>query len=190
MTLKKGSFLVLLLVLLIGVCSPKPSGCPPPPKGFSETDLVGSWNALDVVKDSWIIIRADGRYKQTIQVPRTGFSYESDWKPWRLTYSEKGLPYLHLEGLALCAYWYDFDCSTNTGPRHGDPLFTVGGTRDLFADETFWYDFCQKDWVDTPGEGVFLVLGVPLPFSQPPRGISLVPFTKSDLPTGPSYELR
>ncbi len=104
---------------------------------------------------------------------RTGFKYESDWQPWRVTYSDKGLPYLHLEGFLMCAYWHQIDCRTgNTGIT---PV-TVDDTKDIFADVTYWYDVCQKDWVDTPGEGVFVVKGVEKRFHQPPRGIYLSPF--------------
>jgi len=184
---KKHSFMLLLIILLLSACSSKESGgCPLPPKGFSESDLVGTWHAIDSLQDSAFIIREDGLYKQTMYVKRTGFKYESDWQPWRVTYSNKGLPYLHLDGLLMCAYWYGMECTQKVVPTVG-----VGDTRDPFGDAAYWYDGCQKKWVDTPGEGVFKVFGVPPRFDQPPRGIRLVPFTKStDTSTGPWYELR
>jgi hypothetical protein len=184
---RRDFFVALLIALLLSACGSKESsGCPLPPKGFSESDLVGTWHAIDSLKDSILIIREDGRYKQTMYVKRTGFEYESDWQPWRITYSDKGLPYLHLEGLLMCAYWYGMECTQKVVPTVG-----VGDTRDPFGDAAYWYDGCQKKWVDTPGEGVFKVFGVPPRFDQPPRGIHLVPFTKStDTSTGPWYELR
>ena len=181
---KKHSFMLLLIVLLLGACRSKESSvCTGPPKGFSGSDLVGTWDAMDSLRDSTLIIRADGRYKQTMYVKRIGFRYESDWRPWRMTYSEKGLPYLHLEGLLMCAYWWQIDCSTGkTGIEPGGPA------RDIYGDASYWYDVCQKRWVETPGEGVFLVFGG-YKYKQDPREIVLVPFTKSEGPNGPAYYL-
>jgi len=181
------SFIALLIVLLLGACNPQASrGCSNllPPKGFSESDLVGTWGGMvETAWDSTIIIREDGRYKQIMNIKRTGFKYEGDWKPWRVTYSDKGLPYLHLEGLLMCAYWSDMDCTQKVVPTVG-----VGDTKDPFGDATYWYDYCQGKWVYTPGEGVFMVFAG---LKRPPRGIHLVPFTKSpDGVTGSWYELR
>jgi hypothetical protein len=181
----------LLIVLLLGACRLRESGSSVclrlMPRGFSESDLVGTWDAMDSLQDSTFIIRGDGRYKQTMYDKTTGFKYESDWRPWRTTYSDKGVPYLHLQGLLMCAYWSQMDCATgktNIAPVEG------GDTKDPFADETYWYDYCQEKWVNTPGEGVFLVLGGHK-YEQDPREIKLVPFTKSaDGVTGPTYYLR
>ena len=117
-------------------------------------------------------------------VERTGFSYEGDWLPWRVEYFEGSIPYLHLEGLLMCAYWRQMDCST--GKTNTEPV-EAGDTKDLFADEYYWYDYCREKWVQTPGEGVFLVLESELA----PREIRLVPLTKSAGGTsGPVYKLR
>jgi hypothetical protein len=181
----KYAFIVLLMILLLAACNSKESsGCPVPPKGFSESDLVGTWGGgIETAWDSAIIIRGDGRYKQIINIKRTGFQYESDWQPWRLTYSEQGLPYLHLEGLLMCAYWDQLDCRGETGVEPVSP----GDTKDIYADASYWYDYCQEKWVDTPGEGMFMVFG----YKRLPRGIALVPLTKSaDGVSGPYYELR
>lgn len=173
----KQTIIVLLIVLLLWACSStsteEAQECPLPTQGFSELDLVGTWGEINPRMDSIIILRKDGRYKQFMYVERTDFSYESDWLPWRLEYAESSLPYLHLEGLLMCAYWSSMDCDEKD----------VG--------ETLWYDFCQEKWVDTPGEGIFMVFGEPDErFVQPPRGVRLVPFTKStDGITGPVYEL-
>jgi hypothetical protein len=179
---KKHSFMALLIALLLSACSSKESGgCPLPPKGFSESDLVGTWSAIDSLQDSAFIIREDGLYKQTMYVERTRFKYESDWQPWRVTYSDKRLPYLHLEGLLMCAYWFQMNCST--GKTGVEPL-ELDDTKDPFGDATYWYDDCQRDWVNTPGEGVFMVF-------KTSGVINLVPFTKSpDGMTGPVYILR
>jgi len=185
----KYAFIVLLMILLLAACNSKESsGCPLPPPKFSESDLIGTWSgSIETAWDSTIVIGGDGRYKQIINIKRTGFQYESDWQAWRVTYSEEGLAYLHLEGLLMCAYWYQIDCATG---ETGIEPFEVGDTKDPFADATYWYDGCQEKWVDTPGEGVFMVFGVPRASIIPPRGIRLVPFTKSSEPTGPAYELR
>lgn len=180
-------FLIALVSLLLACAAEKPSGCPVPPKGFSQTDLVGTWSSTKAGEDSRIIIQGDGLYKQIMRVDRTGFNYEGDWKPWRITYSEKGLPYLHLEGLLMCAYWSAMDCST--GQTGLTPLH-IGDTKDPFTGEYYWYDDCERHWVNTPGEGVFMVFA-DHKYKRDPRVIRLVPFTKSsDGTTGPSFELR
>ena len=70
MITKKHSFILLLIVLFLGACSSKESrGCNRPiEEGFSESDLIGTWHAMDSLMDSTIIIRGDGRYKQIIWV--------------------------------------------------------------------------------------------------------------------------
>lgn len=179
-----------LLAALLSACGPEVlHECPLPPKGFTEFDVIGAWGGdINTAWDSTIIVRGDGLYKQMIDIKSTGFKYEGDWKPWRVTYSDKGLPYLHLEGLMMCAYWWAIDCRTG---KTGITPVTLGDTNDPFAGEYYWYDGCQKKWVDTAGEGVFMVFGIPRASAMPPRGIVLVPFTKSsDSPTGPAYYLR
>jgi hypothetical protein len=154
---RKCLFVVLLIVLLLSACgSERSNACGQIPRTeFAESDLVGTWDAVDALRDSTFIIREDRRYKQTIYVERTGFSYEGDWLPWRVEYSEEGFPYLHLEGLLMCAYWRQMDCST--AMTNIEPV-DVGDTKDPFADEYYWYDYCRKEWVETPGEGVYLIL--------------------------------
>jgi hypothetical protein len=177
------------MILFLVACNaedPK-RGCDWPAKEkFSESDLIGTWGGdIEHAWDSLIVIREDGHYKQIINVKRTGFQYESGWLPWRVTYSEQGLPYLHLEGLLMCAYWWQIDC--RTGQSGIEPV-TPGDTKDPFGDAAYWHDSCQNKWVDTPGEGVFMVIGN---LQLPSRGIMLVPFTKSpDGVTGPVYELH
>lgn len=181
----KYAFSALLMVLLLTACNSKAlSGCPLPPQGFSESDLIGTWSGdIETASDSTIVIGGDGRYKQIINIERTGFQYESDWQAWQVTYSEEGLAYLHLEGLLMCAYWDQIDCSTG-----GTGFEPVGPGKDPFGDTTSWYDYCHKEWVDTPGEGRFMVFG---DNKRLPRGIEIVPFTKSpDGVTGPAYQLR
>lgn len=85
----------------------------------------------------------------------------------------------------MCAYWSQMDCRTEE--TFLTPI-VVGDTKDPFTGTYDWYDFCQSQWVDTSGEAVFMVFeGSKLD----PRGIALVPFTKSASGTsGPSYRLH
>lgn len=183
----KHFFCMLMLVFFLVACKPEElGGCNSfSDEKFSESSLIGHWGgSRETAWDSTIIIREDGRYKQILCIERTGFKYESDWLPWRVTYSDQGLPYLHLEGLLMCAYWGQMDCST--GETNIEPV-EVGDTGDPFTGEYYWYDYCQEEWVDTPDEGVFLLFKS----GRSPRGIDLVPFTKSAGGTsGPSYEPR
>ena len=182
-------FVILSMVLLLVACNTEEAnGCDPPPQGFSEADLVGSWSAMGSQGNNTFVIREDGQYRQSLIVEWTGFKYESDWRPWRVTYSEQGLPYLHLEGLLMCAYWDQIDCST--GKTNIEP-FTPDDTQDPYGDVTYWYDGCQQKWVNTPGEAVFFVFGVPRDPIISPRGVMLVPLTKNtDTPSGPTFILR
>ncbi len=171
---KKHTVMVVLAILFLTACQPeKLSGCPRPPEGFSSASLVGTWGGtIDTAWDSTIIISADGRYKQIVNIKRTGFKYESDWLPWRLEYSSQGVAYLHLKSMMLCgAYYSDVECTAKNA-------ITGFGTN--------WYDACQQKWDYIYDEGVFVVY----PGSTPQK-TQLYPFTKSsDGPTGPWYELR
>jgi hypothetical protein len=184
----KYAFMLLLMVLLLSACNVEESnGCSPPSQGFSEADLVGTWSAIGSQGDNSFMIRRDGQYKQIMNVKRNGVKYESDWRPWRVTYSEQGLPYLHLEGFLMCAYWDQIDC--NTGQTGIEP-FTPGNTQDPYGTADFWQDICQEKWVSTPGEAVFIVARSPAPFVTS-HGIMLAPFTRNpDEPSGPVFRLQ
>jgi hypothetical protein len=180
-----------LIVAFLNGCTPtsinEPRGCNSfSTEKFSEPNLIGTWGGtIESAWDSTITIREDGKYKQTLCIDRTGLKYESEWLPWHITYSGKGLPYLHLEGLRMCAYWPQIDCKTG---KTGLESVTISGTIDVYGEESGWYDFCQEKWVKTPGEGVFVVFGGD---KRSERGIALVPLTKSAGGlSGPSYELR
>ena len=129
--------------------------CPPPPVGFTAADLVGTWASGNEDK---LILRADGTYKQIMHVStHPPFNYESDWLPWSMTYSKDGMPYLHLKDMRLCVYWDVIDCQQ------------VGGGK------TVWYDFCEKEAVQMPGEGILMVIGPPKGLKLPPSDVSLFP---------------
>ena len=167
----KQTFTLLLIAIFLGACGlnqGEVNVCPPPPDGFSEADLVGAWTGGYVTppkQTDTLIIREDGTYKQIIHMDVPAFDYESDWQAWRLEYAENGLPYLHLEGMRLCAY----------GGGEIIGCDQVGG-----GDNNYWYDFCQDDWVMMPGEGVLIVVGVGKEFVQPPRGFNLILLQKGE----------
>jgi hypothetical protein len=120
--------------------------------------------SADVVFTQLLIIREDGKYKQIINLKTPAVDYESDWLPWSIEYDENGLPYLHMEGMRLCAYAPDLiDCEQVGGGEEDQSLFNAG----------YWYDFCKKEMTLMPNEGTLIVLGVPERFVQPPRGIEL-----------------
>jgi len=101
--INKRAVIVFLAPILLVACQPgEPSGCPRPPEGFSSASLVGTWGGtIESAWDSTIVISADGRYKQIMNIKRTGFKYESDWLPWHLEYSQQGVAYLHLERIPV-----------------------------------------------------------------------------------------
>lgn len=133
-----------------------PRKCTPPPEGFSEADLIGTWVGSRLDDFDTLVIRGDGTYKQIIHIEHIDIpdvDYESDWQLWRLEFAENGIPYLHLEGMRLCAINPDLGCDQSGG----------GG-----------YDFCQNKSLLMADEGILLVLGVPKDSTQPPpRGINL-----------------
>jgi hypothetical protein len=165
---KKSILIVLLVVacLAVGIYQVVADrGCTRPPKDFTEDDLIGTWYYGGPKRNDTLIIRNDGTYKQIVHIehyeePAT--DYKSDWQSWWVEYTGNGIPYLHLEGMRMCAHISYSKCDKAGGS---------GGA---------WWDFCEEETVYLPpGEGVLMVLGVPKRFEQPPRGIELAPFSLS-----------
>jgi hypothetical protein len=156
-----------LVAILCAACSANyPSGCLPPPTGFSTTDLAGTWHAGSKYRNDTLIVRADGTYKQITYVEELAFDYKSDWQPWRLEYSDDGVAYLHLTGMRLCFY-------------SGSCTMVGGGS----GKDDKYYDDCQRQWILMPGEGVLLVLGRPglnAQTPQPPHVVDLVLLRKGE----------
>jgi len=148
----------LAIIFVLSGCAPAKEermGCKPPPKGFSESDLVGTWWAGYVSSpkvDDFLIIREDGTYRQTIfiEYPDTpDVNYESDWLPWWIEYFDDGIPYLHLEGMRLCAHAPDLRSCDQPG----------GGEQDWDAfNQGKWLDYCREKMVLQENEGILLVL--------------------------------
>ena len=174
---KSSGFVVILVIIssLLGCILEskkdtfQSSGCQPPPEDFTTTDLVGTWMAGRPDWSDTVIIRANGTYKQTLHLRSNSltYDYESSWQPWRLESKPNGIPYLHLTGYRVCAYWPDIGCDR------------VGGG------EGYWTDFCQGagttvpgggvlqgKGVQMPGEGILLVMGAPRT-TQFQQGINL-----------------
>jgi hypothetical protein len=127
------------------------------PEDFKEADLIGTWYAGYPDQNDTLIIQENGLYMQTSYIETPRFLYMGEWLPWRVEYSEDGLPYLHLEGMNLCAY----------DPGLVDCEKPGGG-------ESTWYDFCVDEFVSMVDEGILIVLGVTERYQQsPPRGIQL-----------------
>lgn len=93
-----------------------------------------------------VIINGDGTYKQIIHIENPSFNYESNVLNWYIESSGNGTQYLHLEGMRLCVYWSGVSCG-----------LIGGGNQD-------WYDFCTEEWIETPNEGVLIIM--------PPRRVS------------------
>jgi len=152
----------LLFPCIVGLSGDWAPPCPPPPEGFSKADLVGTWEAGVPDQRDTLVIREDGTYKQSIHIEFTSLpplDYESDWQPWWLEERENGIPYLHLEGMRLCAFNPGLSCDQAGGDGH---------------------DFCRNEQIRMENEGILLVMGVPKPRinlyggTDAPRGISLI----------------
>lgn len=158
-------FLALFLALSMSACSAieqnnQANSCPFP-ANFQEQDVIGTWKTGLPERNDTLIFREDMTYKQIVHVRNPAFDYESDWLPWSLKISESGVPYLYLEEMRLCVYWEGVDCQK------------PGGGKDD------WYDFCKKEWVQMPNEGILIVLGPPKGIKLPPPGISLFALKRS-----------
>lgn len=161
----KRNIAVFSLVIFLYACTSNQEKeyerCPLPPQEFSEAELAGTWTAPHPTRSDILIIRKDRLYKQIIHLTSPIFDYESDWLPWRIEYAKNGLPYLHMEGMRLCAYGAGEIVNCNQ----------VGGSND--ERYGYWYDACQDKWVMMPGKGILIVVGTPKGFKQPSRGITL-----------------
>jgi hypothetical protein len=147
---------LLLPVILLWACDSEKNGCQIPPKGFSESDLVGTWVATRLPSTDTLIIRGDGTYKQLIHLENPTVDYESGWLRWQLEYADKGVPYLHMQDMRLCAYVPDIiNCKQSGGGKF------------------YWYDFCRGEAIPMLNEGTLIVLGISSAHDQPPRGIQL-----------------
>lgn len=157
--MRKILFLIVMgVIALLSGCVPvqeEEIGCRPPPQNFTEANLVGIWWTGFVRSpkvDDYLEIRADGTYKQTIYIEYSDIPsvyYESDWLPWSIEYFDDGIPYLHLQGLRLCAHIRNMSCDQ-----------AGGGEKDWDAfNEGEWYDSCRDKWLIQKDEGILRVLG-------------------------------
>lgn len=91
------------------------SACPPLPKDFTESDLVGTWIGKYFGNIDRLIIRADGTYKQIYKFNTNEPSgFESDWQEWRIEYDPHGYIRLHLTGMRRCD-GLDSECNNPGG---------------------------------------------------------------------------
>ena len=139
-------FLVVSVLFLAGCGSTDSSDedstspCKPPPTEFSESDLIGTWEAGLLDHHDTLILREDGKYKQIIHIENPPFDYESEWYSWWVEYDQNGIPYVHLENMRMCVYWSGLGCNQSGG----------GGQ---------WYDYCQDEWISMPaGEGILIAI--------------------------------
>jgi hypothetical protein len=158
-----GAWLVCTTILPIFLAIEPRSGlpCTPPPRTFSQADLIGTWEAGVPRQRDTLIIREDGTYKQLVHIEYTNLppvDFESDWQAWWLEERENRIPYLHLQGMRRCGFNPEISCNRVGGDGH---------------------DFCRNARVSMDNEGILLVLGVPKPLirlfgTDAPRGITVV----------------
>jgi hypothetical protein len=106
--------IVLIIAAFLNACNQEEKqeptispGCPYPPKDFSSSDLVGTWIAGRPDWSDTLIIKENGTYKQKLHLRSNTvtYDYESEWLAWRLEPQSNSVPYLHLKGYRVCAYW-------------------------------------------------------------------------------------
>jgi hypothetical protein len=143
---------------IIGLTSTKKAEnthtCTPLPKGFKDSDLVGTWIAKYFGGDAIdkLTIKADGTYKQIYSYGSTNF--ENDWQKWWIKYDSDGYIRLHLAGMRRCD---DVESICNT----------LGGG--LPAGEVA-INPCKPEYIDYSNEIILFVTGYPV---DVPRGIVL-----------------
>ena len=98
MTLRKLEIIVFLIIALWFLTSCAPSYANPP-QNLRGEDLEGAWvtNYGKNIVDR-IIIREDGKFKQTYQDEQANYKFETDWNSWWLEYLPDGSVYIHLDG--------------------------------------------------------------------------------------------
>jgi len=115
--------------------------CAPPPEGFSDIDLVGTWIAGTPSQRDTLTIRADGTYKQSVHIEyatKPTVDFESDWQNWWLEYTDNNIVVLHLVGWRMCGYDLGIGCDVSGGSG---------------------IHMCEVNYEDNPGEGVLYVMG-------------------------------
>jgi len=130
----------------------KVPACPPLPKTYTESDLIGTWIGKYFGNTDELIIRADGKYKQ-IYTNET-LSFESDWQEWHTEYDPNGYVRLHLAGMRRC----DDTDSTCNNPGGGLPSGVVA------------INPCEPEYIFYANEVILFVTGFS---SDVPRGIVL-----------------
>jgi hypothetical protein len=175
----KRAFPIMFAMISLSGCSllPGRSARCATPEDFSERDLVGTWVSkvnTEYASDT-LVIRGDHTYRQVIELEDPAYHFESDWQEWELQLSDNQVAYLQLEGLRLYGY----------APNLIDQGVVGGG-------DGWFIDFCQDpvemtDGTDVypgvqmpAGKGLLVVVSVPQPFVQPPRGIQLVLLPSSE----------
>lgn len=138
-----GWHVVRLQDYFIDLLDQSKSECLLPSEDFSEEDLIGTWVAGWADRNDTLIIQKDGTYKQVIHIAYLEIDYESDWQSWRIEYPNNGPPYLHLEGMRLCAAEPESISCDNSG------------------DPGPWYDFCHDKSIQMNNEGILIILGIP-----------------------------
>jgi len=97
--------------------------------------------------------------------------YESKWQSWWLEFTDDG-SFIHLEGLNLCAAYYNLPDCENTG-----------------GDEFYWSSICGEnptgEGIPSNGEGILMVMGSPT-LLRPLNDMHLRPMSLQEVPW--SYE--
>ena len=178
----------LIAILLLSACSFGKEIRQPcqPPDDFTESDLVGTWWAgyrSDPKRNDFLEIRADGTYKQTIQLEVEDYEYKSDWMPWHLEYLDNGTIYLLLTDYRLYAFNPNLIAEEVIGGGDGWFVDFCMGESPMLGGQTI-YSGIQMP----PGEGVLIVMNDPGILGRAPRGIFLALLPVSDVSSW-SYEL-
>jgi hypothetical protein len=130
----------------------KTPACPPLPKNFTESELVGTWIGNYFGNVDKLTIRADGTYKQNYSGDYINF--ESDWQKWHVEYDKDGYARLHLAGMRRCD-GLDSECNDPGGGLPSDsPAVNP----------------CTPEWIALNDEVILFVTGTT---SDAPLGIIL-----------------
>ena len=142
---KTKGVILFVAVLLLSSCSyptPEPTRhgwrCSPVPAGFSEADLVGTWQsryAAGAVTDT-IVLAGDGTYQQVYDDTLADVHFTISGHRWRLESRPDGGLYLHLDGaeyhhgMAKESHWYYDACSGELVTMRGEVILAVSGAQE------------------------------------------------------------
>ena len=140
--------MVLLVIPLYSCSSGKPNVQPSnlPPSGFSEADLIGTWQESGAAdSDEIIILSNDHKYRQIFNNVEASYHAELEGT-WEQKNSKTGCVYIYFYGMK---YFYQEQELVDNGNRWASGMKK--------GDAEKYWDECSKDVIEMPNMVVMFV---------------------------------